>query len=610
MCATQSPKEDKHHGRHARRTGSPCPRPLTPPADLDTVRSILQVQQEQQHARGRSPEGPGRPRPDVQPICSTRPGRLQAARARCRPTSARSSPAASFEPAELQAALDSARQLVSDLTACAVVQGPGRFHGMFNDADQLQAAVDDLLGAPRDEAVKTVKVARLQGIRELYLMLTGDYDLHGGYHPDRVQLATTADFTGLVKNALNKVVVNQWERLGRAGYDWWQDIVTVEHFTSLNDITGTLVGTVGTLPTVAEGGEYTELAIGDSPETASFAKYGGYIPLTLELIDRDDARKLSAYARELANAGLRKISALVAAIFTDNSGVGPTLADTGALFNATAVTTAGGHANLLTTALGGQPVGNRLGRHVQPAACSSRTPPATTAPARKMAINPRFCLVPRALQPPPATSSLNDWDVAGNIHADNLQKARSSPSPCPSGPTPPIGPPSATPPSRPPSWSASASASCPKIFVAGDETQPRRLHERREPHQGPHLLRRLGQRLPPAAQVERRVGGAACRAHACRAVPTSRGRHAVPSLVARPHRGRKVKVHHGLRSRHRHEPVHPAHLSSTTSPAPSPTSPATSPAPSASTAPPPTRPASSPSPSCSRRTPSPSRAPS
>ncbi|NTU75718.1 MAG: ATP-dependent 6-phosphofructokinase, partial [Anaerolineaceae bacterium] len=40
---------------------------------------------------------------------------------------------------------------------------------------------------------------------------------------------------------------------------------------------------------VAEGAEYTELPIGDSPETGTFYKYGGYIPLTLELIDRDDA---------------------------------------------------------------------------------------------------------------------------------------------------------------------------------------------------------------------------------------------------------------------------------------------------------------------------------
>ena len=109
----------------------------------------------------------------------------------------------------------------------------------------------------------------------------------------------------------------------------------VEHFDSLNGITGTLIGSVGTLPVVTEGGEYTELVVGDSPETASFVKYGGYIPLTLELIDRDETNKLRVYPRELANAALRRISGLVAAVFTDNSAVGPTMADTGALFNST-----------------------------------------------------------------------------------------------------------------------------------------------------------------------------------------------------------------------------------------------------------------------------------
>ena len=102
---------------------------------------------------------------------------------------------------------------------------------------------------------------------------------------------------------------------------------------------------------MAEGGDYTELIVGDSPETADFTKYGGYVPLTLELIDRDNTRKLRQYPRELAKAGIRKVSALVAAVFSANSGAGPTMADTGALFNSTAVTTEGGHANLGTTGL-------------------------------------------------------------------------------------------------------------------------------------------------------------------------------------------------------------------------------------------------------------------
>ena len=257
-----------------------------------------------------------------------------------------------FDPADLTVALDEARGLVSDLTGGATVFGPGgRVHAMFTTEDQIQAAVDDLLGAPRNGGHETLQVSKLSGIKELYMMLTGDRNLYGGYYPDRVQLATTANFAGLVKNALNKIVANQWDLIGAAGYDWWMRITTQEHFETLNTVTGTLVGTVGALPTVAEGAEYTELKVGDSPESADFTKYGGYVPLTLELIDRDNTRKLAQYPRELAKAGMRKISALVAAIFTDNAGIGPTMADTGALFNATAVTTAGGHANLRTTAL-------------------------------------------------------------------------------------------------------------------------------------------------------------------------------------------------------------------------------------------------------------------
>jgi hypothetical protein len=324
-----------------------------------------------------------------------------------------------FEPAELTGAIEEARKLVSELTGGLVVSGPGRITDMVTSEAQLQAAVDDMLGAPREKGSEGIKVARLSGVRELYLGLTGDTELHGGYHPEHRRFATTTDFSGLVKNALNKIVANRWAELGRAGYDWWQRIAVTEHFGSLNTITGTLVGTVGSLPSVAEGAEYTELAVGDSPETASFTKYGGYIPLTLELIDRDETRKLAAYPRELANAGLRKISELVAAIFTTASALGPTLADTGTLFNATAVTTKGGHKNLLTTALAAaewEVVSAAV--YNQPMLVKQDTGLYGTGP--KMALNPRYCLVPRALQLTARKIFEPGWENASNIHSENL----------------------------------------------------------------------------------------------------------------------------------------------------------------------------------------------
>jgi hypothetical protein len=323
-----------------------------------------------------------------------------------------------FETSELQAAIDDARSLVSELTAGLVVQGPGRIHGVFDSSDKLQAAMDDLLGAPRDPGKEKLQIHRPTGIRELYLSLTGDYDLHGGYYPDRAQFATTADFTGLVKNALNKIIVDRWQELGRAGYDWWTKIVQVEHFDNLNAITGILVGTVGALPTVAEGGEYTELAVGDSPETATFVKYGGYIPLTLELIDRDTVAKLKAYPRELANAALRNISALVAAIFSANAGAGPTMADGGALFNVTAVTSLTGHANLLTVALSAaqwDTVGAAIFN--QPMLIKQAATYYGTGP--KMGINPRYLLVPRALQLTAKRILYPDLEYLAQINSQN-----------------------------------------------------------------------------------------------------------------------------------------------------------------------------------------------
>jgi hypothetical protein len=220
---------------------------------------------------------------------------------------------------------------------------------------------------------------------------------------------------------MNKIIVERWAALGRAGYDWWKKIVVVEHFNSLKSITGTLIGTVGALPTIAEGGEYTELAVGDSPETATFTKYGGYIPLTLELIDTDNARKLAAYPRELANAALRNISKQVAAIFTSNGAAGPVMADGGNLFNATAVTTAGGHANLLTTALAAAQWDTvSAAIYNQPMLIKNAATYYGAGP--KMGINPKYLLVPRTLQLTAKQVLYPSLERATQIYTENMQR--------------------------------------------------------------------------------------------------------------------------------------------------------------------------------------------
>ena len=326
-----------------------------------------------------------------------------------------------FSAEDLNSAIEDARGLISELAGAGAVAGPNRVSAMFDSDDQLQAAVDDMLGGPREKGSEDLKPARLSGIKELYMMMTGDRNLYGGHYPERVQLATTSNFAGLVANVMNKIVANQWAELGAAGYDWWYRVTQQEHFETLNQVKGILVGSVGTLPVVAEGGEYTEMKVGDSPETADFTKYGGYVPLTLELIDRDDTRKLAIYPRELAKAGIRRISGLVAAVFSSNAGVGPTLADTGGLFNNTAVTTQGGHANLLTTALAAaewEVVGTAI--YNQPLLIAGETGYYGTGD--KMAMDPKYLLVPRVLRLTAMKILYPEWENLADISSENMQK--------------------------------------------------------------------------------------------------------------------------------------------------------------------------------------------
>ena len=121
-------------------------------------------------------------------------------------------------------------------------------------------------------------------------------------------LGSTATFPVIVKNALNKRLANAWKKYGAAGYDWWSKIVTVEHFETLNQIDWMILGTIGSLPSVAEQGEYTELPIGDNGETSDWTKYGGYVGLTLEAILRDDVRAFKRLPDEVAMGGMRNIS--------------------------------------------------------------------------------------------------------------------------------------------------------------------------------------------------------------------------------------------------------------------------------------------------------------
>jgi hypothetical protein len=321
-----------------------------------------------------------------------------------------------FRAPELQTAITEAREELAALTEGANIQGPGRITGMSDSRDQFRLAVEDLLGLEREANERTVRVHTLSGIREAYLLATGDQSFMGGYYPEFANV--TANFPGIVANIMNKMLIKAWEDF-RQHYGWWEKIVTVEHFTNLNQVAWIKTGTIASLPTVLERGEYTELPIGDNKETTDWTKYGGYVPLTIEAVLRDDVRAFRRMPREVALGGIRNISEQVAAIFTSGSAAGPTLADGGALFNATAVTTAGGHANLLTTALGTDYTAwNAVAAAVFNQPMLVKNAAGYYGTGKKMALDPSFALLPRALKNQAEALFIPRWEAqAQNVSA-------------------------------------------------------------------------------------------------------------------------------------------------------------------------------------------------
>lgn len=321
-----------------------------------------------------------------------------------------------FAPTELQTAITEARDEIAALTSPDAISGPGRVTSMFNSRDQFRLAIEDLFGVQREAAEAGVKVHRLSGIREAYLMATGDQGFFGGYYPEFALV--TANFPGIVANVMNKLLLQAWNDFEQH-YGWWRKIVTMEHFTNLNQVSWVRTGTIGSLPSIAERGEYTELPIGDNKETSDWTKYGGYVPLTIEAVLRDDLRAFKRLPREAALGGIRNISEQVAYIFTQASGAGPTLADTGALFNATAIATAGGHLNLLTTALGTDYTAwNAVAAAVYNQPMLVKNDTTSRAAGKKLAIDPSFCLVPRALKNQAEALFVPRWEAqAQNVAA-------------------------------------------------------------------------------------------------------------------------------------------------------------------------------------------------
>jgi hypothetical protein len=298
-------------------------------------------------------------------------------------------------PSQLDADIEILRELQAELAARDTIRGLGAISNVMNSSDRISLAFEKLMGLPVPASVE-----RLSGIREMYDILTGDWERRGIFQPERVRFAnaTTTTMSHIVANVLNKVLVNSFEMRPQ----WWKPIATEMDFPTMQDPKWITIGGFPDLDTVAEGGSYTEKSWADMNETASFVKKGNYLGITLEMIDRDDVAAVRQVPRRLGLAAARTLSSSIASLLTTNAN----LHDGVALFHGT-------HANLLTTALSADSWDTVVqAMFKQPELSSSK----------RLGVRPRYCLVPIELEKTALTIFTSDLEPGTMDNDANVRR--------------------------------------------------------------------------------------------------------------------------------------------------------------------------------------------
>lgn len=153
---------------------------------------------------------------------------------------------------------------------------------------------------------------------------------------------STSDFDTLLENTMHKAVQSAYALQP----DTWRRFCAVGTVSDFRAHNRYRMASIGNLDTVNENGEfhYKPLSDGEKSSITATTK-GNLVNISRQMIVNDDLGAFVGLSAALGRAAARSVEASVYAVLDDNSGQGPTMSDGGILFNTTAITTTGGHAN-------------------------------------------------------------------------------------------------------------------------------------------------------------------------------------------------------------------------------------------------------------------------
>lgn len=153
---------------------------------------------------------------------------------------------------------------------------------------------------------------------------------------------TTGTLPNLMLDAINKTLQAGYEEAPVTWNLWARQAPSTPDLKTINRVR---FSESPDLEEVPENHAYPEKAMSDEKESYKPSKFGALFTVSWETIINDDLDAISRIPQMHGNAARRMQNKKVYQILTDNAN----MADGGALFNTTAQTTAGGHANLASS---------------------------------------------------------------------------------------------------------------------------------------------------------------------------------------------------------------------------------------------------------------------
>lgn len=281
------------------------------------------------------------------------------ARALARDSERRTDIAARFEPfkgregvadlldacqKDVKCTLDDARaKLLAHLAKDASPIGGSHVVTTEDERDKFRAAaVESILAraASRDHEGRPVRVDASNPLRGHSLLdLARACLVRAGIRADGMSkmdivaaafTQSTSDFPVLLENTMHKTLLQAYA----VQPDTWSKFCKIGSVSDFRAHPRYRVGSLGNLDTVGENAEYTNKAIPDGEKSSvTAATKGNIINVSRQMIVNDDLGAFTDLAAMLGRAAKRTIDVDVFAMLALNSGMGPTMSDSKALFH-------------------------------------------------------------------------------------------------------------------------------------------------------------------------------------------------------------------------------------------------------------------------------------